>query len=71
MQRLSTRYLERPRRGSPPATPCARCGASSRLRFAREGRQIKLHITHPPRQIKLHIKLRIKMRARHMYVRLL
>ena len=41
LQRLSTRYLERPRRGQParhhPVRPLWRLGASSRLRFAREG----------------------------------
>ena len=40
LQRLSTRYLERPRRGQPARQPVRslwRLGASSRLLFAHKG----------------------------------
>ena len=45
LQRLSTRYLERPRRGLPARQPVRslwRLGASSRLLFAREGTHAEL-----------------------------
>ena len=45
LQRLSTRYLERPRRGQPARPPVRslwRFGASSHLLFAREGKYAEL-----------------------------